>query len=209
MIAISSIRALSDSMEVATNQIRAHQSWQRVFDAILYFGAPEPLLTCPRTSFIESEDFPFISALATAASMCSDWACLINADIVVSPAILSAIFEVQKKGGNSCMSLRYEFTGDNWDMGQIVDNGLDFFAAEPWLWRKFSNSVPAHYRLGHSSWDTWAMGFFNTVCPRNFYDISRRQCVFHPKHGDRKRAHEIKPVDDIYTILCGMPLLKL
>lgn len=210
MIAISSHRALSDCPEeIARNQIRAHQSWQGVFDEIIYFGPSEPALSCPNTTFIESEDFPFISSLCTAASLCADYACLINADIVVGWNLGSAIHEVWSRGGVAATSRRYEFTGEDLTHSNIVDLGIDFFCATPDMWRRASKSVPSQYRLGHSAWDTWVMSFFNTVAGRAFWDITKRRAIFHPKHENRKRVHAIKPVDDQYTTNPGFPFLKL
>jgi len=209
VIVISSHRALKDSPEVAKNQIRAHKSWQNVFDEILYFGDPEPELTCPKTSFITSEDFPPIAAMATAASMGGDFACLINADIVVSKGLIWAMGDVWKRGGMAATSKRYEFVDENLNDAQIVDVGIDFFGASYDLWAQVAKRVPPHYRVGHSSWDTWLMGFFNTVAPQQYWDITNRRCIYHPKHGDRKRAHHIKAIDDIYTLSCGFPMLRL
>jgi len=209
MIAISSHRAFSDSLEIAKNQLRAFESWRLVFDEILYFGPSEPLLNSPQTTFIESEDFPTIHAICMAASLCSDYVCLINADIVVGQHLGSALEDVWRKGGVAATSKRYEFNGEGVANSAIVDQGIDFFWTSPDIWRRVANAVPKHYRLGHSAWDTWVMSFFNTTVGRYFYDITKRKAIFHPKHENRKRVHHIKPVDDRYTMNCGFPFLKL
>lgn len=211
MIAISSHRPHTDCPpEIVRNQIRAHQSWQAVFDEILYFGSPEPDLTCPGTEFVDAgEDFPTISTIAWSASFSGTGACLINADIVVSRHLKNALKEVEQRGGLAATSKRYEFIGENVESGQVVDHGIDFFWSQPELWRDVARNVPKHYRIGHSSWDTWVMSYFNTTLHKRFYDITRRRCIYHPKHGNRKRAYEIKSVDDKFTLNPGFPFQKL
>lgn len=209
MIAISSHRPFSDAHEIAQNQLRAHDSWRQVFDEIIYFGPSESLLTCPKTTFIESEDFPTIESLCIAASLCADYTCLINADIVVGKHLGAVMEEVWRRGGVAATSRRYEFNGEGVHNASIVDWGIDFFWSTPDMWRRVANSVPKHYRIGHSAWDTWVMSFFNTTVGRYFYDITKRQAIFHPKHENRKRVHHIKAVDDKFTMNCGFPYLKL
>lgn len=208
MIAISSHRP-NASPQIERNQIRAHRSWQQVFSEILYFGPPEPSLSCPRTDFMECENFPFISALCMAASLTASNACILNADIVVSDRLPMAINAVLMKKGNAAISRRWEFEGDDISRAALVDYGIDFFWATPNIWRQASKAIPAHYRIGHTSFDNWIMSFFNTVSPRGCYDITARKVIYHPKHEDRKRPHPIQAVDDIYTLNCGWPVLRL
>jgi len=210
MIALSSHRRLADSPEVAKNQIRANLSWRKVFEEIVYFGPPERELADRNVTFVKSDDFPTLRTLARAASLCDDYVCLLNADIVVTPGLIAAIRDVWAKGGLVVTSRRYEFKGiDHLVDAQLVDPGVDFFGATPDYWRDFANAVPANMRVGHSGWDSWAMGFFNTVAAKRFWDITKRKVIFHPKHGSRKRSYEIEIKNDEFTRQAGLPYLRL
>lgn len=208
VIAISSHRA-NASPEIERNQVRAHKSWSKVFSEIIYFGPLEPSLSCPKTTFIECENFPFISSLCMAASMAPSHACLLNADIVVSDRLPMALNAVLIKKGQAAISRRWEFQGESIAQATLTDWGIDFFWATPELWRGAAKAIPAHYRIGHTSYDNWLMSYWNTVAPRWCYDITSRRVIFHPKHGDRNRPHHIKAIDDQFTINCGWPILKL
>lgn len=211
MMAISSFRKLSDNSEVAENQLRAFESWSKVFDTVILFGKEEFMIDWPNFEFVDAGDFPKIQTLALACSLADDMACIINSDIVVSPALYQVIQEVVRKGGQCATSRRYEFNPKSTDFNRakIVDNGVDFFCAYPDLWKICVREIPKTFRIGHCAWDSWMLGFFNTLRPRAFWDISKRRCIFHPKHGSRKRTHEILPVQDKYVGNCGFPTLRL
>lgn len=208
---VSSFRALADNSEVAFNQILAKESWNKVFGKIILFGAHEPKLESFQTEFVDTGDFPKIQMLALAASLSDSMTCLINADIVVASYLIPVLQDVERKGGQCATSHRYEFDPRNpdYDKAKVVDNGIDFFCAYPDLWKIIVREVPTEYRLGHCRWDSWMMGFFNTMRPRAFYDITSRRCFFHPKHESRKRVYEIPNLNDKYTGNCGFPRLKL
>jgi hypothetical protein len=210
MIAISSHRPHSDSAEIAANQIRAHESWQKVFDEILYFGPPEAQLTCDRTTFLECEDFPKIKSLITAASLCSGIVCLLNADIIVAPHLNDIMANLQSYGALAATSQRYQFQpGQDLKTAKVSDYGVDFFAADATLWKRAALHIPDIYRIGHNSWDSWLLGFFNHTCNRRFFDITRSRCIFHPVHHSRKRVYSFIPIDDQFSKRCGLPFSKL
>lgn len=204
MVAIASLRKLSDCAEIAENQLRAWESWQTVFDEILYFGEAEAQLASPKTVFVESEDFPKISAILTAAGYSEDYACVLNADIIVRPQLADALHEVVARGGRCAMSSRVNF-----GPGAAPDFGLDFFMAEPEIWTAAAKKVPPFYRIGHNSWDNWVLSYLNCRYGQWFWDISARRCIWHPVHGNRKRVYAFTPVDDIYTLHCSLPKLRL
>ena len=208
MIAVASFRPLDKSVEVAINQLRAKQSWEQVFDAIVYFGVRDARLDSPRTSFIPYHDFPTISLMAYTASISDDWACLLNSDIVVSP-MLPAVWDEAVEQDKALSSFRWEYVGDDLVNARVVDNGFDFFCATPALWRKVSKEVPEAYRIGHNCFDSWLLGFFHTECRDKFYDITARRCVFHPRHGDRKQKFDIGHQPSNYQTLVGSPTTKM
>jgi hypothetical protein len=149
--------------------------------------------------------------LALACSFADDMACIINSDIVVAPQLNKVMDEVKRKGGQCATSHRYEFDprSANLDRAKVVDNGIDFFCAYPDLWKIAVREIPKGLRIGHCKWDSWMMGFFNTMRPKSFYDITSRRVIFHPIHESRKRVHEIPQIEDKYTSNCGFPRLKL
>ncbi len=146
-----------------------------------------------------------------AASLSAGNACILNADIVVSDRLPMAINAVVMKKGQCAISRRWQFDGDDTSKAALQPNdfGIDFFWAKPEIWRGAAKTIPAHYRIGHNSFDTWLLGYFNTVSPRGSYDITPRKVILHPRHEDRIRIHPISPIDDIYTLNCGWPALRI
>lgn len=211
MIAISSFKPLDLSVEVALNQIRAHETWSRAFDAIIYFGPYEPRLKCPKTSFICHDDFPTISLMALTASMTGDWAAILNADIVVAPNLPAVWDRAVRQGARALTSYRWEYEEDDLDLmnARIADNGFDFFATTPDMWGRVSAEVPASYRIGHNVWDSWLLGFFNTVLQRKFFDITSQRVIFHPKHGAREQKWPVVNEPSMYATHSGAPFTKL
>lgn len=211
MIAVASFKPLDLSTEVALNQIRAKKSWTMVFDAIIYFGKRDTRLDCPKTSFIPYDDFPTIALMALTASMTSDWACLLNSDIVVSPMLPGVWRQAVQQGAKAITSYRWEYSQDDFELmnAKVVDNGFDFFCATPDLWRRVSQEVPASYRIGHNAFDSWLLGFFNSVLKRKFFDITAKRCVFHPKHGDRQQKWPVAPEGTKYDYLAGAPSTRM
>lgn len=211
MTAVSSFRPLRDcDPEIARNQIRAFNSWKSVFSEILYFGEPEAKLATPAVQFIPCDPFPPISALALAASMGGNWSAIVNADIVVTPGIFSAISEAcQRYQARAITSRRWQFEKENLNGAKVVDCGYDFFMAERTLWAEFARKVPPQYRIGHGSWDTYCLGYFNVTLPRQFVDITNRRVIMHPLHGNRNQPHTFQVVEDKYGQAGGVPKIQL
>lgn len=211
MTCISSLRAFSDAPEIAQNQRRAHASWTRVFERIVYFGPCEPELESEQTMFVPAEDFPKIKTLVTAAALQASSACIINADIVVGDHLSSVLGQVASKRGQAAVSRRYEFQGEDVGGAGLVDGdwGVDFFWAVSSLWLQLVKILPPHFRIGHGSWDAYVLSFFNTVAPGAFWDITEKRAIFHPRHENRKRVYEIWKVDDAYSMKCGLPRARL
>lgn len=212
-MAVSSFRPFSESKDIATNQLRAKQSWEDAFDHIVYFGDPEPELETPKTTFImDSEQFPQIKRMMAAASFAgNDWVCLINSDIVVSSFLGVIVEECKRKKIEAITSMRYQFEPDDLDKSKakVVDSGYDFFMTSPTMWAAAAKSCPEGYRIGHNRWDNWVLGFLNTVCRTKFVDVTNRRLIFHPRHGERKQPYHIEVPDDVYLKLGRPPFYKL
>jgi hypothetical protein len=148
--------------------------------------------------------------LVLAASLCDSLTCIINADIVVAPYLVPILQQITNKGGQCATSRRYEFDSrmPDYDKAKVVDNGIDFFCAYPDLWKKVLSEIPKTYRIGHCQWDSWLLGFFNTVASNSFYDITKARVIFHPLHKARKRVHEIPNINDKFTVNSMFPRLK-
>jgi hypothetical protein len=199
MTVISSFKPLDKSQAITLNQLRAKESWEYVFDSIIYFNAPDFRLASDKTEFIESEDFPHISAMFLAAAMTDDITAIVNADIVVARGLRQVIEREFGRGCGALMSFRYEFHPENPDYknAKNIDQGLDFFCSSPELWNMAYKYVPSDYRIGHIKWDNWLMNFFqHTLGSRFFSDITAKKCIFHPIHEERYRPHAINDVDD-------------
>jgi hypothetical protein len=139
--------------------------------------------------------------MALAASMSYEYACIINSDIVVTDAIYDAIARARNKGATAFMSRRFEFDPSQRFQPkdcQMVDGGLDFFGAVPWLWKRFYKAVPEALRIGHARWDNWANAFFSHSAKGSFYDLTNFKGIFHPRHESRKRPHRINFESDSY-----------
>jgi len=210
MTAIATFRPLAANAEVARNQLRAIQSWQKPFNEIILFGEPEPELASPITRFVPTEDFPVMRKLLLAASLCYGTACIINADIVVAPNLAVVVANAFSRGARAATSWRYQYEpGKSLDFARVVDNGVDFFAASPDLWAVALSKMPSAYRAGHPMWDSWLLGFFNVTCKSQFADLSAARCIFHPRHGHRKTVYSIALAHDEYSNYAGMPRMKV
>jgi hypothetical protein len=118
------------------------------------------------------------------------WCAIVNSDIVIKNM---PIIEVQLSNNRAfaAMSKRYEFEGENFKSAKVVDLGLDFFAAQPAVWREALRIIPAQYRIGHCLWDTWMLGFLCENYFKGLWDITSCRAVFHPRHGDRRTFFDI------------------
>jgi len=179
--------------EIAFNQMDAFESWLPVFERIIYFNQPEEDYERDSVEFIEAEDFPTIREIAIEASQQDGWSCLINADIQVHPKLKVAMQVAESKGALCAMSSRWELP-NNGDMcrAQVVDNGLDFFAATPDVWAGVAKQIPEAYRISHPVWDTWVLGYFMKNHGIRCADLTGSRVIYHPKHEDRRHP---KPVN--------------
>lgn len=184
MIAVSSFKPFSESEEVARNQRAAKQSWEPIFEKIIYVSQwPEAELDSEKTEFsFPSAVFPSIRDLALLCSDQTDWTAIINADIIVHERLLEAEKRLKSLKAETCYSRRYQFE-DDISKASIVDWGLDFFAATPETWLRIYDEIPGEFRIAHQQWDTWMVSWMSkhTKC----YEISLCKCIYHPKHGDR------------------------
>jgi len=199
MTVISSFKPLDKSQAITLNQLRAKESWECVFDSIIYFNAPDFRMASDKTIFIESEDFPFMSAMFLAAAMTDDITAIVNADIVVARGLRQVIEREFGRGAGAMMSFRCEFDPNNPDYknAKQIDQGLDFFCSAPEIWHMAHKYVPSDYRMGHIKWDNWLMNFLHhTLSGRFLSDITQQRCVFHPIHEERHRPHPINDEDD-------------
>jgi hypothetical protein len=207
LIAVSSFKPLDKSPEIAANQLRAKASWDLVFTRVFLFGDFDKRLASPGTEFIPSEDWPTISALTLVASWQEHPTCLLNADIVVSPGLKDVLNHGWKRGAQALTSKRAEFeptTGDL-DRARVVDMGADFFAAFPWVWAQVHKTIPPSFRLGHSLWDSWLLGFLNHFYPQRFFDMTNLRPIFHPRHGERHAPHVVQVPPDCFYEQPGFP----
>jgi hypothetical protein len=211
VIAIASYRPLDDSEEVARNQIRAIESWNHVFDLNILLGPTDGRLFSPTTVFMPCADFPAIRFMVYVAFHQLGWSCLINADIVVLPSLKMAIRAAETQGAVALTSHRYEFNPDYTDYrsAKVKDNGVDFFAARDWVWWEVFKIIPAEFRIGHCAWDSWMLGALNKIGKKRFVDITSARCIFHPKHGDRKRAYDVHVPEESFVGSAGFPSKRL
>lgn len=208
MIGISSFRPLNDSKEVADNQIRAINSWRAVFSSIYLFGSPDRRLLHPHIHFVEGPDFPPMSLLFMLASQAEETAAILNADIVVSPALDESCQKAFIRGAYAITSRRYEFDPEkpDYDKSKVVDLGADFFCAHPWIWERTWKAIPTQYRVGNGGWDNWLLGYLGLTLKASFADITPSKCIFHPKHTERKRIPmEAAPQDRYISSGLGFP----
>lgn len=182
MTAISSIKPFKDSAAVAENQRRAKATWDRAFSKVLYVGPEsEPQLEGLTTRWIKGDPWPLIADLIAVAAAQPDWSCLINADIRVSFRLRMAEMELRRLEAESAFSFRFQLPEC-----RVVDQGLDFFAARPEVWKTALRHVPKWHRIGHVAWDTWMLAFLSqTRC----YDLTPCCCIYHPRHEDRVRPY--------------------
>lgn len=210
MIAVASHRPFSESPEFARNQLRARDSWEGQFDRIIYFGKPEKALAGQNVEFIDFEPFPRIKDMASKCAEFDGWSCIINSDIVVGEEFGFTAMRLAHNHAMCAVSRRYEFVGENVEKAGMVDFGIDFFAATQQVWKRVAREIPDQFRIGHGCWDSYVLGFFNTNYGAMVFDITPTRCIFHPRHGDRKRVHPIdQTVGGRYLEQCGWPRTQM
>lgn len=202
MIAVSSFRPFGQSPEFDANAVKAKESWNKAFDSIYYLNAPEPKLETGSTWFVGNDEFPTIKALCEWCAAQDGWSCIVNADITVSPMLKQIVQRADKVFAWALVSFRWQPNNGSF---AVTDNGLDFFASKPFLWAKARDAVPETLRIGHPTWDTWMIGFFNRHARHHFYDITSYRCVFHPIHGGRQHPCKVEDVLTGAKGFYGMP----
>lgn len=202
MIAVSSFRPLGQNPEWDRNQLAAKASWDKVFTDVIYLNNHEEKLNTGTTCFLPTDTHPPIRELCRICAMAPGWACIINADIIVHPRLRVAESRAIQINALGLTSYRWQRQGDQY---RVIDNGLDFFAAHFAFWTQVARACPPQLRIGHPTWDTWMIGYFNQHAPGRFFNITRYQCIMHPKHSDRRVIHQCDGALDGLKWYCGMP----
>lgn len=192
MIAISSHRPHSESGEYQRTQQIAKNSWEHVFEKIVYFGPVESDLAGYKTIFVKSEPFPKIRDMAAYAGQRDGYAAILNADIVVTPELLGLEMHMVQRARRCGSSRRWHFkiTGGNIramlkDAWLGDDRGRDIFVAHYMVWRKLADQMPDYFRIGNPYWDAWITDWFREHYNDNFVDFTGSKTVFHPVHEGR------------------------
>lgn len=182
MIAISSFRPHIQNGEYRTNQIRAKQSWELVFDEIIYFGRFEPELASDKTRFIPCDGWPRICDMASEAAQHKGYTAIINADIVVSEDLKKVVQIMGIGNVAAATSRRREL-----ETGILHDNdkGRDIFICKRKWWRRISHDIPKSCLIGHQQWDSWMVSYLRWFAKTRFADFTMAKCIFHPNHEGR------------------------
>lgn len=198
MILLSSHKPFAQSLEYATNQARAAQSWtERPTTTAIYFvGHYEEKLENPKVQFVKPEgDYPRITMLADFAShMTAEYVAILNADIVLTCGISEVEQKMHDCSLPAATSYRYEFDPAeypnlNGATRHKEDRGMDIFIAHPGIWKLVARDVPEDVLFGHNRWDSWVCGYFCHHLGYGFRHFTEDRCVFHPKHGGRSQPH--------------------
>lgn len=207
MTAVTSYRPLDECAEYRDNQLRAKESWEAVFDKIVYFGAPDPRLASAKTQFVEHGDtFPPIAVLMVRCSIEPDWACIVNSDIVVSRDFLDVEEELFQRKAQCAFSLRWQKDRQAPTFPpHVTDMGLDIFCAKASVWEATARAVPMQFRLGKILWDTWLLQYWAHHYLPDCYDFTPSKVIFHPLHEHRKDQSMTAPVSDPYLKMAVWP----
>src|SRR6185436_19961331 len=84
----------------------------------------------------------------------------------------------------------------NLDEAKVVDMGADIFCAQPWVWHEAYRNISTQYRIGHSMWDNWLLGFLTLTFKRRFVDLTKLNPIFHPRHSSRIQPFLVNPPRD-------------
>lgn len=193
MNCVSSHRPMGEGGEIARNQALAKRSWEMWARKIVLYGPNDHELRSPKTSFVDTEPFPRIRDLMRTAASLAGFTAIVNADIVLEPAILKLERHMMLRGKRCASSRRYHFDPNtcDWKAAQLgEDRGRDVFIARQDLWRKAAGEIPEELRIGCSRWDAWCTDYFRIRHNDAFIDFSSMRIAFHPIHGNRKRPYD-------------------
>lgn len=208
MIIISSFRPYEGCPPaIWEQQTAANRSWVRIFDQIIYFNDAEPRMAASnKVMFLPTTGKPSIKKIVKFASGLNDWSAIVNADIVI-PSNFRRVEDALRGRPAACaISRRYTLTPDgDTTAAQLApgDNGLDFFAATPAVWKLAAEKIPDGFCLGRIVWDTWMLNFFMGEFGNHCYDVTPARVVFHPQHEDRTDQNWDFPKTDPYLTKHG------
>ena len=203
MIIISSFRPYEGCPPaIWEQQVAANRSWVKIFDKIIYFNAAEPRMAGgDKVMFLPTTGKPSIKKIATFAGGLNDWTAIVNADIVI-PSNFRRVEDALRGRPAACaISRRYTLPADGETAGAQLaagDNGLDFFAATPRVWKLAGEKIPDGFTLGRIVWDNWMLNFFMAEFGNYCYDVTPSRVVFHPQHEYRVDQNWDFPKTDPY-----------
>jgi hypothetical protein len=211
VIIVSSLRPADRCPEcISEQQHSACKSWLRTGNDVAYF-TNEPAGDCAR---VPCDGKPAIHLLATWCGQRSDWAAIVNADIILAPTWPAVEAALRSSGAKAAISRRWTLPPDNdpeidedpFEDAALIDQGLDFFAARPEVWREAARFVPKQFKLGHILWDTWMLSFF----VHNFKtaDLTDARVVFHPQHEHRGDQSMMRSSDS-YLDMVRWPSIRI
>lgn len=165
----------------------AWKSWHQVAEAIVLFNDVQPALQSSITRFIPAESHPRIMELVELCMYQKEWCAILNGDIVITECFQRVELTLSARRAQAAVSWRHEFDPNvGLEPRARVDNGLDFFAACPWIWAQVYAAVNENLRLGAIQWDSWMLGFFGLRSGGSLFDITPSRCVCHPLHQGRQ-----------------------
>lgn len=202
MIAVSSHRPHSRSVEFARNQSMAKRTWENAFFWIIYAGPKETDLSSPKTEFRKTEDWPRIQTMAQIAASKRGYVAILNADILVDPRIKRLEDFWRKRGYVCASSRRFHFDPFNpkgFADARLIDadRGRDIFVATYDVWQRVAGIIPPYLRIGHQQWDRWLSDYFRDTFSSRFHDFTDNRFIFHPNHGDREMPHAQQIVEGV------------
>jgi hypothetical protein len=177
------------------NQATANRSWQIVVtdanDRIFYFNERETRMNSAKTVFLPHKSKPTIRSMAGFAAGLGDWSALVNADIILTRNFRRVENELMKRQAVCAVSRRFTLirtTGpiiDDYSNARITDNGIDFFAATPRVWKQVADNIPLEFLFGKVMWSTWLVNYFMLNWGNFCYDLTDSKICLHPLHEDR------------------------
>lgn len=199
--------------EIILAQKRALASWYPLFDEIVYFGKSESdyLETGPKVIFEPCSGKPSIGKMCQYAAQQQQWACLVNADIIIGSSLPKVMSWLEKNRLKCAVSLRWELEeAANLNRATIKDNGLDWFAATPDMWALAASEIPPELCMGRIIWDSWMLGFFMARSGGACADITQSKTIFHPRHDDRRDQNfDIPQAASKYNRWFGWPKVQI